>query len=152
MASWSWSNLATLATPGGTITFHSGADTLVADPGRCRGLGAFEARQPVDPRGQTHGFVIHPSFLPGADLLIVAFFHITSAGGDPGWATARDALMDATYAAAKAGVGSASSTLTFTGGPTISGLKVRAYDPFAWDDRGPGAKGCSIHVVGSDLP
>ncbi len=151
MASWSWTSLATLVTPGGTITFHSGADTLVADPGRCRGLG-FEARQPVDPRGQTHGAIFHPSFLPGADLLIVAFFHITSVGTDPGWATARDALMDATYARAKAGVGTSTSTLAFTGGPTIPNLKVRGYEPFVWTDRGPGAKGCNIHLVGSDLP
>lgn len=151
MASWSWTTLATLTTPSGTITFHSGADTLVADPRQCRGLGAFEARQPVDPRGQTSGYVVHPSFLPGVDMLITALFHITSSATEAGYLTARNTLMDSVYAVAKGGVGTTTSTLAFTGGPTISNLKVRGYEPFSWDG-GAFLKGCSIQLVGTDLP
>lgn len=149
MAEWSYEAITGLICPGGTIAFHGAGDTIVLDPSQCRGLGAFQARQPRDPHGQTSGEILHPSFLPGADILLVGRFHITSVGTFPGYTTARDALMDTTYARAKSGVGTSTCTLTFAGGGSIGGLKVQMYEPVFI--AGP-LKGCHIHVVGSDLP
>lgn len=148
MAEFSYSKITTLVTPSGTITFNGdAADTLFLDPDSCRGLGEFEARAPVDPAGQTSGYLLHPFFLPGAVLLLAGLFHVVSSGTEAGYVAARDALMDSTYAKLKSAAASTTSTLNFTGGASISGLKVRrcAF-------HGRFQKGFTIDLVGTTLP
>jgi hypothetical protein len=148
MAEFSYTKITTLVTPGGTITFNAtGADTLYLDPGNCRGLGDFDVRAPVDPRGQTSGFLLHPFFLPGAELLLVGIFEIISSGTEAGYVAARDSLMDGTYSKLKSAAATSTSTLNFTGGATISGLKVRR-SAF----HGGFRKGFTIDLVGTTLP
>lgn len=148
MAEFAYSKITTLVTPGGTITFHqAGADTLRLAAGSCRGLGSFDARAPVDPAGQTSGFLLHPFYLPGAVILLVGVFDIVSAGTEAGELAARDALMDTTYSKAKSAAATATSTLNFTGGASISGLKVRRYE-----STGEFKKGFTIDLVGTTLP
>lgn len=148
MAEFSYTKITTLVTPGGTITFNaSGADTLWLDPTASRGLGDFEARAPVDPRGQSDGFLLHPFFLPGAVLLLTGVFHIVSAGDEAGYVTARDSLMNGTYTKLKSAAATTTSTLNFTGGATISGLKVRR-SAFS----GGFVKGFTVELVGTTLP
>jgi hypothetical protein len=148
MAEFSYSKITTLVTPGGTITFNAtGADTLLLDPEGCRGLGDFDARAPVDPRGQTDGFLLHPFFLPGAVLLLIGLFHIVSSGTEAGYIAARDSLMDGTYSKLKSAAASTTSTLNFTGGATIAGLKCRRSAM-----SGGFQKGFAIDLVGTSLP
>lgn len=148
MAEFSYTKITSLVTPGGTITFNAAAaDTLYLDPANCRGLGDFDARAPVDPRGQTSGYLLHPFFLPGAELLLGGFFEIVSSGTEAGYVTARDALMDSTYSKLKLAAATSTSTLNFTGGASISGLKVRR-SAF----HGRFQKGFTIDLVGTTLP
>ncbi len=150
MAEFSYSKISSLVTPGGTITFHAAAaDTLHLIPSRCRGLGAFEARGQMDPRGQSDGDLIGTFTLPGARITLGGFFKIVSAVTESGYATARDALMDTTYSRAKSAAAAASSTLNFTGGSNIAGLKIRAYDPHTIEGI---VKGFLIELVGTSLP
>lgn len=145
---FSYSKITTLVTPSGTITFNAdAADTLFLDSENCRGLGEFEARAPFDPAGQTSGYLLHPFFLPGAVLLLGGVFHIVSSGTDAGYLAARDSLMDSTYTKLKSAAATTTSTLNFTGGASISGLKVRraAF-------HGRLQKGFTIDLVGTTLP
>ncbi len=148
MAESSYTKITTLVTPAGTITFHgAGADTLRLAAGACRGLGAFEARAPVDPAGQTDGYILHRFYLPGAQLLLVGVYDIVSASTEAGYVTARDALMDSTYTKLKSAAAASTSTLNFTGGASIAGLKVRRYEP-----SGEFQKGFTIDLIGTTLP
>ena len=148
MAEFSYTKITTLVTPGGTITFHqAAADTLVLSAADCRGLGDFDARAPVDPRGQTSGYLLHPFFLPGATLLLVGIFDIVSSATEAGYLTARGSLMDATYSKLKSAAATSTSTLNFTGGASISGLKVRRTAM-----TGAFQKGFVIDLIGTDLP
>lgn len=148
MAEFSYSKITTLVTPGGTITFHeAAADTLRLDPQSCRGLGDFEARAPVDPRGQTSGYLLHPFYLPGAVILLVGVFDIISAATESAYVAARDALMDSTYSKLKSAAATSTSTLNFTGGGNITGLKVRRVAM-----HGGFQKGFTIDLVGTTLP
>ena len=148
MAVWSYSGITSLVTPGGTITFNAAAaDTLFLDPGQCRGLGEFSARAPVDPKGQTDGYILHPFYLPGVELVLGGWFHIVSSTTEAGYVTARDALMDTTYASAKSAAAVSTSTLNFTSG-SIAGLKVRRYAPMAIS---VSVKGFMLELVGTAL-
>ena len=147
MADFAYSKVTTLVTPSGTITFHqTGSDTLVLDPASCRGLGDFEARAPIDPRGQTDGYILHPFYLPGANILLVGLFDIVSSSTEAGYVTARDALMSGTYLKLKSAAATSTSTLNFTGGGSISGLKVRRGAM-----HGANLKGFTIELVGTSL-
>lgn len=149
-----YSNITTLTTPGGAITFTAagGADRLFNDPAQCRGLGSFEARAPISPKGQTDGAILHPFFLPGAVIVLKGVFHITSASSEAGYITARDTVLEDTYDKARSAAAVSTSTLAFSGGYTISGLKLRAIDIHSRDDRGPMVKGYIIDLVGTTLP
>lgn len=148
MAEFAYSKITTLVCPGGTITFHqAAADTLRLDPANCRGLGDFESRAPVDPAGQTSGYLLHPFFLPGAILLLTGYYDIVSASTEAGYVTARDALMDATYSRLKSAAATATSTLNFTGGGSLAGLKVRRASM-----SGANFKVFTIDLVGTTLP
>jgi hypothetical protein len=151
---FSYSKITTLVLPGGTITFAEGggADVLVNEPMGCRGLGSFEARAPVDPRGQIDGYILHPFFLPGANILLKGLFHITSSGTEAGYLSARDTLMDSTYDKLVSGAAVSTGTLNFSGGGSVAGLKVRSSDFHSREDRGPIAKGYIIDLVGTTLP
>ena len=148
MAEFSYSKITTLSTPGGDITFNAaGVDTLLPEPGACRGLGDFDARAPISPRGQTSGYLLHPFFLPGAVILLVGVFHIVSSSTDAGYHAARDALMDSTYSKLKSAAASTTCTLNFTGGASIAGLKCRRSSM-----HGLTQKGFAIDLVGTTLP
>jgi hypothetical protein len=63
-----YSQITTLVTGGGTITFNaSPGNTYLIDPARCSGMiGTGEVRNPVDNRGQQSGFLLHDFFEKGA--------------------------------------------------------------------------------------
>lgn len=150
MAEFAYSKIESLVTPGGTITFNAAAaDTLQLLPKSCRGLGGFEARGQIDPRGQSDGDLVGTFYLPGARITLGGHFKIVSAVTEAGYVAARDALMDATYAKAKSAAAASSSTLNFTGGASIAGLKIKVYDPHPLEGV---AKGFLIDLVGTTLP
>ncbi len=65
-----WSDLSTLVTPAGTLTFNAASgDTYWVDPKRSVGLGMGEIRNPIDDKGQTDGFLLHDFFEKGSMLL-----------------------------------------------------------------------------------
>lgn len=63
-----YSDITTLVTGGGTITFNAASgNTYLVDPARCSGLiGTGQIRNPVDDRGQQSGFLLHDFFEQGA--------------------------------------------------------------------------------------
>ncbi len=65
-----WSDMTTLVTPAGTLTFNAATgDTYWVDPKRSVGLGMGEIRNPIDDKAQTDGFLLHDFFEKGALLL-----------------------------------------------------------------------------------
>jgi len=89
----SWSEITTLTTPGGVLTFNAGSgDTYYVDPLRSTGLGMGEIRAQVDRKGQASGSIYHEFFEAGAILVIAGNLLIRSAATEAGYVTARDAL------------------------------------------------------------
>lgn len=67
----SYSDITTLVTGGGTITFNAASgNTYLLDPARCSGLDGVRLRKPFDPRGQTDGFIVHQGFEEGLHLVL----------------------------------------------------------------------------------
>ena len=108
-----YSEITTLVTPGGTITFNAASgDTYFLDPDGCSGLiGTGEIRNPVDNKGQTSGFLVHTFFEQGARGVLAGQLHCDSAA-------ARNAMQD-TLKAALRSILTTTGTLNFTGGQAI---------------------------------
>lgn len=67
----SYSDITTLVTGGGTITFNAASgNTYHMDPAACSGLDGVKLRKPFDDAGQTDGFIVHDGFEEGLHLLL----------------------------------------------------------------------------------
>lgn len=67
----SYSDITTLVTGGGTITFNAATgNTYWIDPGRSSGLDSVRMRKPFDNRGQDDGFLVHDGFEEGLHLVL----------------------------------------------------------------------------------
>lgn len=94
-----FSDIDTLTTPAGTISFNDDTgDTLFVDPKRSSGMGMPLVRAPIDNKGQTDGYIVHPFFLEGRHLVLAGMLLIRSAATEAGYRTARDALSSGTEA------------------------------------------------------
>ena len=91
MARYGYSDIGTLVTPAGTITFNAvaGLGAFYIDPQRSSGLGMPKIRAPIDNRGQTDGYLLHDFFLEGRHLLLAGTVVPTS-----GLAADRDAMCE----------------------------------------------------------
>lgn len=68
----SYSDITTLVTPGGTITFNAATgNTYHVDPLSSSGLDAVKLRKPIDHKGQTDGYIRHRGFEEG-DRIVLA--------------------------------------------------------------------------------
>lgn len=111
----SYSDITTLVTPGGTITFNaaSGPPTYFIDPARCSGLiGTGEIRNPVDDKGQTSGFLIHTFFEKGARGVIGGQLHALT--------TVDRETLKANLKAALRSILTTTGTLNFSGGASLA--------------------------------
>lgn len=67
----SYSDITTLVTTGGTITFNAATgNTYLIDPQASTGLDAVKLRKPVDNKGQTDGYIRHRGFEEGDRILL----------------------------------------------------------------------------------
>lgn len=67
----SFSDITTLVTGGGTITFNAATgNTFLLDPSRCSGLGMAQIRAPIDNKGQTSGYILHDFFEEGTHMIL----------------------------------------------------------------------------------
>lgn len=105
-----YSDITTLVTPGGTITFNAATgNTYLIDPSRCSGfIGTGQVRNPVDHRGQTSGYILHDFFEEGARGVLAGVIVADTTAN-------RNTMQDALKAALR-------SILTTTGTLTITGL------------------------------
>lgn len=113
-----WSDITTLTTPAGTLTFNEATgDTYFVDPGRSDGLGMGEIRNPIDDRGQQSGFLLHEFFEKGAVLLVAG---TVLARTDTTGITGADALMSDMVTKLRSTLAS-TGTLNFGSGAAITG-------------------------------
>jgi hypothetical protein len=67
----SFSDITTLVTGGGTITFNQATgNTYWIDPTKSSGLGMGQIRAPIDNKGQTSGYILHTFFEEGTHLIL----------------------------------------------------------------------------------
>lgn len=109
----SYSDITTLVTGGGTITFNAlTGETFLLDPGNCAGLDGVKLRKPVDNKGQTDGFIVHPGFEEGLHLVIAGVVIADSVAS-------RDSMMGGLKTALRS-IKSSNGTLNFGSSPSIS--------------------------------
>ena len=72
-----------LSTPGGTITFNSGADTYYLQ--NVTGLDGAPIRAPIDNRPQAHGGLVHRALLGPRHITFDGMLLVTSAGDEAGY-------------------------------------------------------------------
>ena len=72
MGRYAYSDITTLVTSAGTVTFNtvSGLGAFYIDAKRSSGLGMPRVRSPIDNKGQTDGYLLHDFFLEGKHLLL----------------------------------------------------------------------------------
>jgi hypothetical protein len=109
-----YSDITTLVTGGGTITFNAASgNTYFVDPARCSGLiGTGEIRNPVDNKGQTSGFVIHDFFEKGGRGVIAGVLVADTVANRNSMQTALKTALRSILATA--------GTLSFSGGETLA--------------------------------
>lgn len=66
----SFSDITSISTPGGTITFGSANGQWLVDPERSSGLGMGRVRAPIDNKGQTTGYILHDFLEEGMHFLL----------------------------------------------------------------------------------
>jgi hypothetical protein len=67
----SYSDITTLVTGGGTITFNAtNGNTYLIEADASSGLDGVQLDKPFDPKGQTDGFLVHDGFENGLHLLL----------------------------------------------------------------------------------
>lgn len=113
-----WSDVTTLTTPSGTLTFNEATgDTYWVDPARSDGLGMGEIRNPIDDRGQQSGFLLHEFFEKGAMLIVAG---VILARTDTTGIAGADTLMSEMVTRLRSTLAS-SGTLNFGSGAAITG-------------------------------
>lgn len=141
-----WSDLTTIVTPSGTLTFNATTgDTYFVDPARSDGLGMGEIRNPTDDRGQIDGFILHRYFEKGALLLVAG---TVLARSDTTGTTGADALMGAMVTALRSTLNS-TGTMNFGSGAAIAG---KLYQRVKWPTLGGDLKGFEFMWVSADPP
>ena len=140
-----WSDLTTLVTPVGTLTFNEATgDTYFVDPARSSPLGAGQAEGAIDPKGQTDGSLVHSFFENGALLVpagvIVARTDTTGQAG-------ADALMADMTTKLRA-ILRANGTLNFGSG---AALTVRCNQLPSYPGLGGNLKGFIFGVVSESV-
>lgn len=109
----SYSDITTLATGGGTITFNaSSGNTYHLDPARCTGLDGVKLRKQVDDKGQTDGFIIQNGFEEGLHLMLAGVIVADT--------VANRNTMISNLKAALRSIDSTTGTLSFGAGGSIS--------------------------------
>jgi len=109
-----YSDITTLATGGGTITFNAASgNTYLIDPARCTGIiGTGEIRNPVDNKGQTAGFLLHDFFEKGARGVLAGVIIADT--------TANRNTMQTALKTALRSILTTTGTLSFSGGETLA--------------------------------
>jgi hypothetical protein len=109
-----YSDITTLVTPGGTITFNAATgNTYLIDPARCSGLiGTGEIRNPTNDRGQTDGFIVHARFERGARGVLGGVIVADSVAN-------RNSMQDSLKAAVRS-IKTTTGTLNFSGGSSLA--------------------------------
>lgn len=109
-----YSDITTLVTGGGTITFNAATgNTYLIDPQRCTGLiGTGEVRNPVDDRGQQSGFLLHDFFEKGGRGVIAG---VIVADSDANRNTMQESLKTALRS-----ILTTTGTLNFSGGASLA--------------------------------
>ncbi len=109
-----YSDITTLATGGGTITFNAATgNTYLIDPARCSGLiGTGEVRNPVDNRGQQSGFLLHDFFEKGGRGVLGGVIVADTVAN-------RNTMQDSLKAALRS-ILTTTGTLSFSGGATLA--------------------------------
>jgi hypothetical protein len=150
MADWSITGIDQIQAPGGNIPCNGNAtDSWYLDPSRSI-LPANEIRAQVDDRGQDHGYLFPGVFLKtGVQVTLHMIAHVLSSGTDPGWATARDSLIDTTKSRLETMLAS-TGTLHWASGYSIGGLRARSIGPPVEESSiGPGWKSMLVVLVGT---
>ncbi len=120
MASFSYSDIGTVVTPAGTITFNAASgDTLRIVPRRSTGLGTSQVRAVVRDKAQTDGYILLPFFLEGQHLALAGDVVIRSAITEAGIVAARDTLLTDTLTKCKS-ILQANGTLNFVSGGSLA--------------------------------
>jgi hypothetical protein len=128
MAEWSYSAIDQVQTPGGNIPVNTGSgDHFFIDAGRSTGLGVSDIRGSDDERGQDDGLLLHPRFLGGQQIALLAIALILSASTDAGYLTARDTFLTDVRTKLKTAI-NADGALHFAGGQSIA-VRTRAIGP-----------------------
>lgn len=105
----SYSDITTLVTSGGTITFNAATgNTYLIDPLASDGLDDVKLRKPVDHKGQTDGYIRHRGFEEGDRILLAGVIVADTV-------TNRDAMMT-NLKTALASIKSTDGTLNFGSG------------------------------------
>lgn len=109
----SYSDITTLATSGGTITFNAATgNTYLLDPAACTGLDGVVLDKVIDPKGQTDGFIIHDGYEDGLHLLLSGVIVADT--------VANRNTMIANLKTALRSIKSTTGTLSFGAGGTIT--------------------------------
>ena len=118
MPSFHYNQITGVTTPAGTLSLNTtSGDRIVLDPGACSGLGVSKLRVPIFDKGQTHGYIILPSFEEGQHLVLSGYLIIDSSTTEAGMLAARNTALADARTKLKSILSPASGTLTFaTGG------------------------------------
>lgn len=110
----SYSDITTLVTSGGTITFNAASgNTYHIDPQSSTGLDAVKLRKPVDHKGQTDGYIRHRGFEEGDRILLAGVIVADTVSN-------RNAMMTALKTALTSIKGTTDGTLNFGDGSSLS--------------------------------
>jgi hypothetical protein len=116
MAGAGFSDITSLATPAGTITFVSplaATSGLIIDPKQSTGLGSGEVRSAVDNRAGEDGFILHPEWYEaGATFVLAGIIRAVDAAE-------RNSFQSDTKAKLRS-ILSATGTLNFSGAPSAT--------------------------------
>lgn len=147
MAEYSYTAIDQIQTPGGNVAYNTGSgDHFYTDPARCTGLGEVVIRGQDDERGQSDGLLLHPRYLGGQLIGLLSIAHILSATTDPGYVTARDALLTDLKTKLKTIV-NADGTLHFAGGQSITVRARTIGAPQSESSLGPSVKSVLVVLI-----
>lgn len=109
----SFSDITTLVTGGGTITFNAASgNTYMIDPNASTGLGMGAVRAPIDNKGQTAGYILHNFFEEGTHFVLSGIIVADTVAN-------RNTMMDNLKAALRS-ILTTTGTLNFGSGATAS--------------------------------
>jgi spore coat protein U-like protein len=109
----SYSDITTLVTGGGTITFNATTgNTYLIDPAASSGLDGVELRKQIDKRAQTDGLIAHDGFEDGLHLVLAGVIVADTV-------TNRNSMISALKTALRS-IASTTGTLNFGSTPSIT--------------------------------